>query len=218
MPTLLPQLDNDSILLMYLAGELPAEDVAVVERMLASDAALRATLEELRSAYDGAAEVIAAADARERLALPAASAARRVGQAARAWSARRLANPPAGRSVGGAGRSLRFPWWCYPLASAAAMVLAAVSWWGFQPDTGPAQKYLAPVDSGLVIDDGDGDSDAWPDDPMAVAWENYLAVSGSDDPAEVRLDEAEDELFALLEPNGDDDASGIFYGGETDEQ
>src|SRR5687767_2792280 len=131
MPSLLPQLDNDSILLMYLAGELPAEDVASVERMLANDAGLREKLDELRIAYDDATSVIASADRRERVALPVAIASHRVGQAARAWHARRLADPQrqhAASAAAAGARRLRFPWWCYPLASAAAVIIAAVSW------------------------------------------------------------------------------------------
>ena len=34
MPSVLPQLDNDSILLMYLAGELSAEECSAVEAHL----------------------------------------------------------------------------------------------------------------------------------------------------------------------------------------
>jgi hypothetical protein len=225
MPTVLPQLDNDSILLMYHAGELSAEDAATVERMLANDADLRVELDKLRAAYDGAAAALDEADARERVILPAATAARRVGNAARAWHARRAADPSVGIAAASDGRRLRFPWWCYPLASTAATILAAVAWWGFQPDTGPGKRF-APIDSGIVMDDGGSDGDRDPsfaasgDDAIVRTWENYVAVTGADEPAEVNLDEAEEELFAMLEPgqDGADDVSAIFYSSETDEQ
>jgi len=48
MPSLLPNLTNESILVMYLAGELPEEDRAEVERLLTIDAVLRGQLDELQ--------------------------------------------------------------------------------------------------------------------------------------------------------------------------
>src|SRR5688572_19642100 len=95
MSTLLQHLNNESILLMYLAGELPAEDRAEVEQMLAGDPRLRDELEQLRAAYEGVGSALAEADAAERVVLPQSTAARRVGQAVRAWHARRLAQPAA---------------------------------------------------------------------------------------------------------------------------
>jgi hypothetical protein len=233
MPSVLSQLDNDSIVLMYLAGELPPEDVDAVERMLANDAGMREKLDALRLAHDDVTSALAQADGQERVALPVNAAARRVGQAARAWHARRALEPQARGAAAAAGRSLRFPWWCYPVASVAAVILAAVSWWGFQPDT--TSKYLAPVGGGpivLVGDDddaldGDGQPAATSEDISPATWETYAAVSGREDPAERRLDEAEDELYAMLfetgrEGAGDGDASSatsIFFNmSETDEQ
>lgn len=238
MPSLLSQLDNDSILMMYLAGELPAEDVDAVERMLANDAELRVKYDELRLAYDDASSTIAAADQHERVVLPANAAARRVGLAARAWHARRAASPQTAGTVAASGRSLRFPWWCYPVASVAAVILAAVSWWGFQPETG--SKYLQPIaQRPFNIDAGDddggyagaGDTNPEPavaatdEDVSPATWETYAAVSVRHDPADAKLDEAEDELYAMLEPernggggDGESMRSIFFTASETDEQ
>src|SRR5688572_21294553 len=91
MPSLLPQLDTEAILLMYVADELSAGDRRDVDRMLAADGKLRGQLETLRSAYEGVSGAFQAADASQRLTLPAATAGRRVGAAVRAWHARRLA-------------------------------------------------------------------------------------------------------------------------------
>src|SRR3712207_2997256 len=93
MPSLLPNLTNESILVMYLAGELPDEDRAEVERLLTIDATLRGQLEELRASYDEAEAAFASADATERVSLSSSAAARRVGQAVRSWHARRLKEP-----------------------------------------------------------------------------------------------------------------------------
>jgi len=65
--------DNEAVLLMYLFNELPADDRAEVEEMLAFDGGLRCELEQLKAMHqtiDGALEV---ADAR--VASPRAEAA-----------------------------------------------------------------------------------------------------------------------------------------------
>lgn len=219
MPSVLPQLDNDSILMMYLVGELPAEDGADVERMLANDAGLRAKLDELRAAYAGAGDAIADADARERIVLPAATAARRVGLAARSWHAARMARQPVENGATPERRQLRFPWWCYPLASAAAVALAAVSWWGFQPDHGPGRHY-DPFSGPYVLDDESSGlsrtvEDGGSEEAITRTWENYAIVRG--DVADTKLAEAEDELFAMASP-AERDGSAIFQVSETDEQ
>ena len=36
-------------------------------------------------------------------------------------------------------RGLRYPWWAYPTASAAAVFIALLCYWGMQPD-GPAKS------------------------------------------------------------------------------
>ena len=63
MSSLLQQLENnEAVLLMYLADELPAEDRAEVEQMLATDAGMRAALESLRDVTRRVDEGLAAAD------------------------------------------------------------------------------------------------------------------------------------------------------------
>jgi hypothetical protein len=51
----------------------------------------------------------------------------------REWQAERVARPPAEPEQ----PSLRYPWWAYPLAAAASVVIAFVVWWGNseRPDT-----------------------------------------------------------------------------------
>jgi hypothetical protein len=125
--SLLGQLqDSDSVLLMYLADELPVEDRLEVERMLAVDAGMRAQFERLRETHAWFADTMARADLANRPAVPEAAAVRRVGRAMRQWNARRLAAAPAPA----ARRTLRYPWWAYPLAAAASVVIAFLVWWG----------------------------------------------------------------------------------------
>jgi len=126
--SVLQQLENnDAVLLMYLAGELPAEDRAEVERMLAVDAGLRQNLERLRQTYAWVAGALGRQDRAVAPAVPQAVAVRRVGRAMRQWHARRLAAAPPREQ---AGTSLRYPWWAYPLAAAASVVIAFLVWWG----------------------------------------------------------------------------------------
>ena len=145
---MLDQLENnDAVLLMYLADELPAEDRAEVERMLSVDAGLRAELERLRAASAWVAEQINREDRSTRLPASQAAAVRRVGRSMRQWHARHLAEAPARPAAPVQG--LRYPWWAYPLAAAASVVIAFLVWWGnvdrdptvVQRDTG---QYTAP--------------------------------------------------------------------------
>jgi hypothetical protein len=125
--SLLQQLENnEAMLLMYLADELPAEDRDEVERMLAVDAGLLAQLERLQRAYNTFAAAMERQDAASRLPVPESVAVRRVGRVMAQWHARRLASPKEAKPVA----TLRYPWWAYPLAAAASIVLAFLVWWG----------------------------------------------------------------------------------------
>ena len=87
MGDFLQQLENnEAVLLMYLAGELPDEDRAEVERMLASDGGLRATLAELSALRDEVGDVLSAAGADG----PASRRDAAVRRVSRAMVARRL--------------------------------------------------------------------------------------------------------------------------------
>src|SRR5436305_1221553 len=124
MRSLLHQLENnDAVLLMYLAGELPADDRAEVEQQLAADAVLRASLEAMRQAQGALGASLARADV---MAMPpaveaarTAAAVRRVSRAMVKLHAERQAAAATG---GGEGprRTLRLlPNWAYPFAAAA---------------------------------------------------------------------------------------------------
>ena len=127
MAKLLQQLHSDqAVLLMYLADELPAEERAEVARRLAADADLRAELERLRTAYESFAAAVERADRSARLPVPDSVAVRRVTRELHQWHARRLA--AAARP--GPAPALRYPWWVYPVAAAASIVIAFLVWWG----------------------------------------------------------------------------------------
>jgi hypothetical protein len=144
--SLLEQLENnEAVLLMYLAGELPAQDRAEVEQLLATDASLRRELEALSAAHGRVASAIRDLDVAECPPVCDDAAVRQAVRAMWRWElthARRPAEAPA-------ARGLRYSWWVYPLASAAVVLLAILVWWGMNdttvgiPDGGSAMPTMA---------------------------------------------------------------------------
>jgi hypothetical protein len=144
VPSVLQQLENnDAVLLMYLAGELPDAERTEVERMLAVDAGLRGQLERLREAHAWFAEEMARDDRSTRPAVSQGAAVRRVGRAMRQWHTRRLAEAPAAAAAPRPG--LRYPWWAYPLSAAASVVIAFLVWWGNTDRPVPGDRDVAVV-------------------------------------------------------------------------
>lgn len=139
MADLLHKLENnEAILLMYAAGELDEQDRREVEQMLAVDAGLRAEYEQLVALHDQMEQQLADADSRVHLAVPAALT--RVNRAMRQWQVDRLAGDPVEPPV---VKQLRYPWWSYPAASAAAVILATLVWFGHSSKT---FEYTMPAD------------------------------------------------------------------------
>jgi hypothetical protein len=157
MANLLGQLENnEAVLLMYLAGELPAEDQAEVEQMLTTDAQLAGELQRLRATVADHAAFLESADTRLRLPVTEAVAVRNTLRRMRQWRLEHPWRPAAPAAKPG----LAYPWWAYPSASAAMLLLAALVWWGFREEpVGPlvlnggrggdvSSRYVAPVDPG----------------------------------------------------------------------
>lgn len=142
MSNLLQQLENnEAVLLMYLAGELPDDDRAEVEQMLASDPALRRALEELAVLHEGVGEVFASADAR--VALSRRDAV--VRNVSRAMAAARVERVFAGPVAPEVGRSrFRIPWWVYPVAAAALLVVGILLMSDNRPVSLPADHHDGP--------------------------------------------------------------------------
>ena len=116
---------NEAVLLMYLADELPREDRAEVERMLSSDAALRADLDRLR----GVDEMLSAATSADGSMSRAANemAVRRVLR-----EMKRHQTELALRPVPAAPTPQRIlPLWTVPFAAAAAALFLFIGLWGF---------------------------------------------------------------------------------------
>ena len=184
MRSFLDHLDgHDAVLLMHLADELPTDDRARVEQMLGADEGLRARLEELRAAHDAVRDAIGRYDASHPLTGSEAAAVRHVGRMVRNWHADRAARPAA-RNLP-PPRTLRFPYWSYPLAAAAAVTLAFVTWYVTLPEPGK----LSPEPGTVAVAPDNPTSE--PSNPSGDAAQFALFESNSG------LSEVESELRLL---------------------
>ena len=171
---------NEAVLLMYLADELPPDDRAEFEGMLAHDAGLGAELDRLREAqgaFESAMERLDAAPLRGQ-----AMAVQRITQAMRQHAASR---PAAAPHV--APRRLRIPRWSYPTAAAAALIFGMISYWAHIP--------LPNVPQGPVVIQDDPHQELLADN-LEESFENPNPVEpvDVDSPGEVSDDEALAEL------------------------
>ncbi|HSV14790.1 MAG TPA: hypothetical protein VLI90_11055 [Tepidisphaeraceae bacterium] len=131
MPSLLQQLqNNEAVLQMYLADELPADDRIEVEQMLATDPGLRAVLEDLRLAQDLVIGSLRKLDQATPLAVSTPVAARQMSRLIKQWQVDRLERQAAAPIK----QKFRLPAWAYSAATAAAVLVAVVVWWGMKSD------------------------------------------------------------------------------------
>ncbi|HSI37305.1 MAG: hypothetical protein ACAI43_25175 [Phycisphaerae bacterium] len=190
MKNLLEQLENnEAVLLMYLAGELPTEDRAEVEQMLGRDAGLRATLDELRGLHADVTSALGRLDAADPL--PSRdSAVRQVSRAMTQAMVARAAQRPA---AGPAGKTLRIGWLVYPAAAAAVILIATMIYMN-QPGA-PLPGTPGPNDIALI-------------EPPAIFPEETAPESA----ARPQLAALEEEAISLSSAaRSDDDALGLRY-------
>lgn len=137
MRSLLEQLENnEAILLMYLAGELPEADRAEVEQMLARDPALQRELEYLQSLSGEVAQMLGPGELAGQEA-GNVRGERVVGRAsAQIHRFAEERNKPVRIDVKPQPRRFRLAWALYPVAAAAVLVLGML-WWGRAHVTGP---------------------------------------------------------------------------------
>jgi len=123
--------DNDAVLLMYLFDELPADDRVEVEAMLATDAGLRAELEQLRAMHGTISGAMEVAD--KQLGSPRAEAAarRQIGKVIDQWVMRRDFSPaaPAPKAKS------PLTWVLYATGVAAAVLIGFSYYWVMNVDT-----------------------------------------------------------------------------------
>jgi hypothetical protein len=131
MANLLQQLQSDeAVLLMYLADELPETERAEVEKRLSDSQELRDKLAELAAAQETVFSAMKKLDAQTAMPLAQPAAVRQAVRAMHQWQIDRFARPAEEKRRWG----LRYPWWIYPSASAAAILIAWLVWWGNRPD------------------------------------------------------------------------------------
>jgi hypothetical protein len=149
MSSLIQELENnEALLLMYLTDELPVEDRAEVDQLLASDAGLRAHLASIELAYNGAMGVLSKLDQDKSAEAGENHAIRQASRAMKQWQVDRLNRQP---MVVQPART-KVPVWAYPIGVAAMLVIGSLIWWGGQADTLPgSQTKIAGVPTGPSI-------------------------------------------------------------------
>jgi anti-sigma factor RsiW len=138
MHSILQQLDNDeAILLMYLADELPPQDRAAVEARLAAEEALMSQLHNLRAMHESIGQSLTELDASQPILSKAVATQRKLQRLIRQWQAE-----PHPESMHIRKRAPRNHAWLYPVAAAAVLVIGLITWWGAVPADIPAPQEI----------------------------------------------------------------------------
>jgi hypothetical protein len=123
MKSYLQQLENnEAILLMYLAGELPDSDRQEVEQMLASDSALRHELEILRQTQQLAFDALDSLDELSRQSYMPARAQAQASELLGDWLARRR------KAAEQEAKAYKMPWRRIGFAAAAMLLVGYYIW------------------------------------------------------------------------------------------
>ncbi|MGD0461311.1 MAG: hypothetical protein ABSB74_02365 [Tepidisphaeraceae bacterium] len=120
--------NNEAILLMYMADELPQADRLEVEQMLASDAGLRRELEILRQTQQLAYDSLQTLDSVTRPAAPPIVALGQVSRLIHQWAERRRQPAAAAAAI-----HRPWPWRRISVAAAAALLVGYYIWAVYQP-------------------------------------------------------------------------------------
>lgn len=187
MSELLHELENnEAVLLMYIAGELPEEARREVEQMLQTDVRLREMYEQLRGSWDATMSALEALDAAKPLTASREAAARAVGRLVRQRHARRLETVSVESVPSRREFSVRLM-----LLSAAASLSAAVvgylAWWGvfgdpFMGNNLDGRLVLERAPRTLVYGELDTSSDfvgLRPYDPLGL-WSESIYIAETD--------------------------------------
>jgi hypothetical protein len=193
------------MLVLYLAGELANGEKTALEKRLAAEPKLAAELDRLRAAQAFCNGAISHGDQTARLPVSEGVAVRRVSRAMQQWQVDRVrAMPPVKK------KGLPLPWWCYPAAAAAAIIVGFLIWSSRQP-IGPVG---GPNDGGPVAintptTEESQPSDGQPDDTVAQADYDFLSSSFALTPPETATaDASADETVSS--PATSDDGTSLF--------
>jgi anti-sigma factor RsiW len=120
--------NNEQVLLMYLAGELPAEDHEEVDQMLSVDTALQSELSLLLDTQNFVNGKLSLLDDISPMRVTVDFAARQVGREIR----QRQANPRIPARVAKPEQPARSWRWLYPTTAAASIAILLMIWLGHQ--------------------------------------------------------------------------------------
>ena len=118
MSVQLDNLDRESAMILYLAGELEPAEREAFERRLAAEPKLAAEVEQLRAAQQSVVSELQRADTSARLPVSEGVAVRRVSRAMSSWLVGRNAAP-----IQIVRKNAPLPWWSYPSAIAASLII-----------------------------------------------------------------------------------------------
>jgi anti-sigma factor RsiW len=123
MPVQLDKLDREAAAMLYLAGELEPAEREAFERRLAGEPQLAAEVEQVRAAQQSIAAELQRADAHSRLPASEGVVVRRVSRAIGSWLVGRTA-----ATIPAVKKGWPMPWWSYPAAVAASLVVGFLVW------------------------------------------------------------------------------------------
>jgi anti-sigma factor RsiW len=183
------QTDREAVLLLYLAGELPREDRAPLERMLTADQSLAADLDRLRDLQSEVLSSLHELDAASPLRMSDEISTRRVMREVRRFQLDLKSRAPVQLE---ASTVKRFPTWIYPVAAAAAIIFAVLGLWGvgvidFQPTLAEQDRSRMPH---YENDDYIYRDQVAQDRLQRILLASFAGVDDSDHPAE--LEDSED--------------------------
>jgi hypothetical protein len=198
--------NNEAVLLMYLADELPSEDRTEVEQLLANDAGLRRELAQLKDAQSAVTASLYDLDASSPLPVAAGVAMRQVSRIMKQRQLDKLVVEP----HMAAKRQWNIPWWAYWTASAAASIVVLVVWWGMKSDL-PVLPQLPGSDQ---------NEEAQRDTPLDSSQQeqaNLLRVTMMTAEDTGQIAQAENEANILVTRRGEDEQPLLSVFGTSDQ-
>jgi anti-sigma factor RsiW len=180
--------NNENILLMYLADELPAEDRLEVEQMLRIDGSMRLEFDRLQAAQEVFDNELGMLDELQPLPTRPDAAVRRVGREMRQWAARPRKPITA---AGGQARSTPRRW-AMPATAAALFALAIGIW------VGTHRESTSDADQMAVLIEQQRQQEMFADSVQQDQDHEQLAASISRDGADAApLDTISEELLDI---------------------
>ncbi len=199
MPPEPEQLDRDALLMLYAADELPPAQAAALEVQLAADPSLAAQLQQVRDLVSHADDVVRSMDETQRPPVSSAVAVRRAARAMQQWTIDRMRS-----RIEPEKKTFAIPWWIYPSAAAAILIVGFLVWSGKQEIPSlPAEQ-----PSNVAVDD-----------QPANTGTNTATSSDTDDLAN-RLDAtfANSSVAMAVDQTDSTDDSGAFFLSPREEQ